>query len=90
MLREAPCATKAGVGKPAGQPTIIKSCLTFQGTISYRKEGREVTLVPAASIAFLWETPTDSVTTDLRSTVKTDTLLPMGGPVLEILSREFV
>ena len=55
-----------------------------------RKEGGEVTLVPAASVDFLWETPTDSVTTDLRSIAKTDTLLPTGGPVLEILSREFV
>lgn len=90
MLREAPRATKAGVGKPAGQLTIIKSCLTFQGTISYRKEGWEVTLVPAASVAFLWETPTDSVTMELRSTANTDILLPVGGPVLEILSREFV
>ena len=40
MLREAPRATKAGVGKPVGQPTIIKSCLTFQGTDNLTQRGR--------------------------------------------------
>lgn len=52
-----------------------------------RRDGRSPGL--AALAAFPWETATNPVTTDLRSTVKSCALLPAGGPVLDILSKVF-